>query len=132
MSDANIEIVKKGWECFFQGDMDAFVETLSPEIEWDHRGPSNVPFNRLYEGREDVIDFFSDIADSLEMLDFNPSKFLASKDTVVTLGSFRWRVRKTGKDFESDFAFVYTITGGVVTKWKPIYDKGAESAAFEA
>ena len=62
MSQADIDLVKRGFERFLAGDVPGFVELVSDDVQWDHSGPAGVPFNRLYEGRAGVVDFFKAVS----------------------------------------------------------------------
>ena len=35
MSQENVKIVRRGFECFFDGDLDGWLELVHPEIRWD-------------------------------------------------------------------------------------------------
>ena len=50
---------------------------------------------------------------------------------MVALGHFGWKVKSTGKPFESAFAMAYTVKNGKVTHWRPIFDRTAEVIAFQ-
>ena len=40
MSDANIQLVKQGFDRFGAGDIAGFLELMSADVHWDHRGPA--------------------------------------------------------------------------------------------
>lgn len=128
--NANIEVVKQGFDRFIAGDIPGFLELLSKDIEWDHRGPKGVPFNRMYKGRDGAAEFFKSLNETEEALTFEPREYLCDGDRVVSLGYFKWRVKATGKEWESNFAFVYTVKNGRVTHWQPFFDMSAEAAAI--
>ena len=35
MSPENVEIVRRGWEAWVRGDLDALLELCDPAVEWD-------------------------------------------------------------------------------------------------
>ena len=131
MSEINIQIVKNGFEKFFARDIPGFLKLLADDVYWDHRGPEVVPFNRLYEGRESVGEFFKVLDETQEASIFEPREFFAAGDRVVCLGFFRYKVRSTSKEWESDFAMVFTVRNGEITHWRVIFDMGAEAAAHQ-
>ena len=132
MSQANIQLVKEAFEAFFNGDVPGFVERTDPSVEWDHRGPDGVPFNKTYKGREGVVEFFQTIDETLGMDFFDLEEFFSAGDRVAVTGRFGWKVKSTGKSYESDFTMLFTVENGLVTHWKPIFDKTAEQLAFQA
>lgn len=131
MVQSNIQVVKQGFERFTNGDVPGFLELMSEDIQWDHRGPEVVPFNRLYEGHAGVAEFLQTLDETSEMIAFEPREFFADDDRVVALGYFRFKVKATEREWESDFAMAFTVEDGVITDWRPIFDMGAEAAAFE-
>ncbi len=132
MNEANIEVVKKGFEKFFARDIPGFLELLADDVHWDHRGPEIVPINRLYKGRKDVGEFFKVLDETQEATVFEPREFFADGERVACIGCFRYRVRSTNKEWESDFAMLFTIRNEKVTHWQLIFDKGAEADAHQA
>jgi len=131
MSNGNIDVVKQGYDAFLSGNIPAFIELMDPAVEWDHRGPAGVSFNRMYKGKEGVLEFFKDLDESLENTGFDVHEYFGDGDRVVALGHFSWKVKSTGKSFASDFAMAYTVKNGKVTHWQPIFDRTAEVVAFQ-
>ncbi len=131
MSDANIQLVKQGFDRFATGDIPGFLELMSDDVQWDHRGPEGVPFNRMYQGRAEVGEFFKTLAETSETIAFEPREFFSADNRVVALGFFRFKVIATGKEWESDFAMTFTVQNNHITHWKPIFDMGAEAAAVQ-
>ena len=130
MSDANIQLVQKVYEKFMGADLPGLLSLVSEDSRWDHRGPEGVPINRLYEGRDDVANFLTELGESQEVQEFEPREFFADGDRVVAIGFHRFRVNATGKVWESDWAHLFTIRDNLVAEWRPIHDMGAEAAAF--
>ena len=86
-------------------------------------------FSRLYEGREDVGDFFTVLNETEEASIFEPREFFAAGDRVVCVGFFRFKVHATNKEWESDFAMAFTVRNDRITHWRPMINMGAEAAA---
>ena len=131
MSESNIQIVKSAFERFLAGDIPGFLDLLADDVHWDHRGPEGVPFNRLYEGRAAVGEFFQALSQPEEALAFAPREYFGAGDRVVCLGFFRWKVHATGKEWESDFAMAFTVQGDTITHWRILFDMGREAAACQ-
>jgi ketosteroid isomerase-like protein len=132
MSDANVEVVQNAYERFGSGDISGVIDLLSENVKWDHSGPELMPFARLYEGRAEVREFFRVLGETMEPVVFEPREFFVTGDRVVVLGFQRWKVKSTGKEWESDWAHVYTVQDGLITAWRPMYDMTAQATAFQA
>jgi len=125
----SIDVVKQIFEAFGDGDMPRFFSLLSEDVRWDHRGPPGAPISQLYVGKVGVEEFFTTINATQEFLEFEPHEFFGSGNRVVALGFHRFRVKETGKEWESEFAHSYTVEDGLVTSWRPIHDFTAEAEA---
>ena len=57
------------------------------------------------------------------------SSFVAQGDKVVTLGHYLWRVKATDGEWESDFAHLFSVRDGRVTRFQEFTDADAFSGA---
>jgi ketosteroid isomerase-like protein len=78
---------------------------------------------------QQVAQFFSALAQTQTAEMFEPREFIASQGKVVVLGAQRWRVNSTGSVYEDEWAHVFTILDGRITKFQEYYDTAAEAAA---
>ena len=130
MSAANIAVVKQIFDAFGAGDITGIVALQTEDTVWDHSGPPGNPLNRVFNGHDGVREFFKILGEVEEPLEFEPKEFFGSGDRVVSLGSFRWKAKATGKEWASDWAMAFTFRDGLVTHWRPIFDMTAEASAL--
>jgi uncharacterized protein len=100
--ERNIEHVKKGYEAFAAGDIEALMGLLDDNIEWVHPGESAV--SGTYRGKGEFREFLTRFAEKSTAV--KPRRFLADGDTVVVLSDVNAGNEK-GQDAE-----VYTIRDG--------------------
>ena len=50
MSEENVEIVRRAWTAWIQGDLDAVLETFDPAVEWDTTTFQGWPETGVYRG----------------------------------------------------------------------------------
>jgi len=127
----SIDVVRQMYEAFGEGDMPRFFGLLSEDTRWDHRGPPGAPISRLFVGKAEVEEFFTSLSATQEILEFEPQEFYGAGDRVVALGFHRFRVKETGKEWESEFAHSFTVKDGLITTWRPIHDMTAEAMAHQ-
>lgn len=127
----NIAIVQQAYQNFKTGDIQALLNQLSDDVDWRLPEIESVPFAGKYQGREQVGRFFSTLGESQESLQFEPNDFIAQGEKVVSLGQYRWRVRSTGREYEGDFAHVFTIRDGKVTGFQEYTDTAAAVTAYQ-
>jgi uncharacterized protein len=125
----NINLVKKSYELFLQGDIAGVIQMATDDVEWETPGPSEIPIAGKYKGKEQVAQFFSKLANTFEPVSFTPQEFIAQNDKVVTLGEYTWRVKSNGRTFFSKWAHVSTIRNG---KFSSFREYGDTAAAVDA
>lgn len=129
---ANTKLIQQAYQDFKAGDIQALLNVYAEDIQWNLPEVENIPFTGKRQGRERVGQFFSELAEAQEPLEFEPHEFIAQGDRVVVLGHYRWRVKATGRDYASDYAHVWTITDGKITAFQEYTDTAASNKAFAA
>src|SRR5262245_11048294 len=110
MSEAdNVLLVRSAYRATAQGDMSVLMKLLASDVVWRLPQMQGVPFAGEWQGREDVAKFFASVAQSQEVLDFQPEQFIAQGETVVVLGHFTMRVKATGRISRSDWVHIWTV-----------------------
>jgi ketosteroid isomerase-like protein len=111
------------------GDFQSLLSLYSDDVEWLVPDMENVRYGGKRRGLKSVREFFSSVADDLEVLQFEPQEFIAQGDKVVALGRYSWRVKATGKEFSSDWAHVCTVRDGKIVRFREYMDTAAEIRA---
>jgi ketosteroid isomerase-like protein len=121
-----IQIVKQAYASFQRGDIPAILESCSEDVKWFLPGdPAIVPVAGMRDGVAGVATFFSTLSETQDAEQFEPREFITQGDTVIALGEYRWRIKKNGKSFGSQFAHVFTVRDGKVTVFREFYDTAA-------
>jgi uncharacterized protein len=126
----NTGLVQQAYGHFQNGEIPQVLDLLSEDVEWLFPELEGVPVARNWHGREQVGQFFQTLADTQEVRQFEPREFVAQDDKVVALGHYAWHVKSTGREWESDFAHVFTIHDGKVTRFQEYTDSAALAEAF--
>ena len=126
----NTELVQHAYQHFKDGDIQGLLGLLSEDVEWKLFEMEGVPFSGTRRGDERVGEFFSQVFDTEEPLHFEPRELVAQGDKVVALGDYAWRVKSTGREYESDFVHVFTVRDGKVARFQEFMDTAAVSAAY--
>jgi uncharacterized protein len=129
---ANISTVKQIYADFGQGKFPAILERVNPDVEWINAGPFAVPYARRRRGLDEVNEFFSTLAATVDVQSFEPKEFFADGDRVVVLGAWSGRAKTTGKPFASDWTMAWTVKRGKVTSFRSYEDTHTIAAAFGA
>lgn len=129
---ANTQLVQRAYASVAAGDMQALLQLLDTDIEWQLPKMDGVPFAGTWRGHQQVLRFMGLLAETQEVVEFQPDQFIAQDDTVIALGHFFMRVRATGKDSKSDWAHCWTIKGGKITHFREFVDTAVVSKAHSA
>ena len=131
MSDQdNVAVVRRAYENFKGGDIKGILDSVTDDVDWRLPDMEGVPFSGGRRGRESVGGFFSQLAESQDSLSFEPREFVAQGDKVVALGTYRWRVKKTGREYGGDWAHVFTVRDGKIAAFHEYMDSAAAVAAY--
>ena len=125
-------MVQQTYAAFGRGDIPALLSLLTDDVEWSLPGPSVIPWAGTRHGHEGVAEFFSLIGETLEFEQFVPREFVTQGDTVVVLGYERSLVKPTGRTFEQEWAHVFKLMNGNITKGRFFEDTAAQVVAFSA
>ena len=126
----NVAVVRRAYENFKGGNIGGILDSLTDDVDWRLPRVENMPFSGARSGRESVGGFFSQLADAQESLTFEPREFVAQGDRVVALGSYRWRVKKNGREYGGDWAHAFTVRDGKIAGFHEYMDSAAAGAAF--
>src|SRR6266699_1431616 len=126
----NIAIVQQAYNNFKTGNIPALLALLSDDVAWQLPEMENVPFAGKRTTPASVGVFFALIAANQDVLQFEPREAVAEGDKVVSLGYYQWRVKATNREFDSDFAHVFTIRDGKVVAFNEFTDTAACANAY--
>ena len=121
----NLDVVRRGYEAFGRGDIEALLSLLDENIEWRTPGPSDLPTAGVRRGRQEVGAFFGLLNQVFEIQRFVPQTFLTSGDRVVVLGIDTAVLRATGKVLvDEPWAHVFTVKDGKIVAFQEYLDTG--------
>jgi ketosteroid isomerase-like protein len=123
MSQENVEVVRRSFQAFAEGGLDAMAEFWDPDIEWraaegaiddvgEMHGPEAV---RRY--MQDWFDMFDDLTVVAEEL------VDAGDDRVVAVQRVTGRAKVSGIETEIRFSVVYTLRDGKIVQGREYMDK---------
>ena len=132
MTEENLDVIRRGYEAFGRGDINALLESFDEQINWVTPGPPELATSGNRTGRQAVAQFFTAVNDTFEIQRFEPREFLAQGDRIVVLGSETARVRTTGKVLELDWVHVFALRNRKVIAFQEFFDTAAVVAAMSA
>jgi len=128
----NVAVIQAAYAAFGRGDIAGVVDRVTEDVEWEGaRGTAErLPFGGRHRGKGGVEQFFAALGEHVEFQSFRPKEFIAQGDRVVALGDYEARARKTGRSYRAEWAMVFTLRDGKVTRFEEYTDTAAVLAAF--
>lgn len=118
----NVAIVRRSYEAFARGDMDAVLADMADDIEWQQA--QGLPHGGTYHGltavRANIFDPLD--RDWWSVFSAVPDEFLDAGDEVVVLGRYRGEARQTGNQLDVPFVHVWSLRGGKAWRFRQFLD----------
>ncbi len=127
--------VKNFYEAFSNGDIEAIISELHPQVIWTAMGKPDIPNAGTFKGKNEVRNFFNELTKSVEILEMRPEHYFEEtengKDLVVVTGYYKAKILKTGKKSESIWCMIWEFDqDGLVTRFRDIFDTHEEYKAW--
>jgi ketosteroid isomerase-like protein len=123
MSQANVEIVKRGIDAYNRRDIDAFADLTTADFEWFPALDRTVEA-RSYRGREGIETYLGDIRNTWEELHVLSDEIRDLGDRVLVLGRVEGRGRGSGVQVDAPVGFVLDFRGVKVSRVRAYLDQG--------
>jgi len=129
MSEDDVQAVKRIYSALNRGDVDELAADVAHDIEWSL--PERVPWGGTHHGPDGIRAFADLFSEHVDGNWADPDDYLLAEDRVVVLGRLRGQARVSGREFEVEFAHVWTLTDGVASRLRGFYDTAPVIAALE-
>jgi ketosteroid isomerase-like protein len=117
MSEEIVEIVRRLFDDYAQGDLDSWRGLVSEDVVWD-TSESALPATGMYEGRQGIERFFIEWTGAWRDPVLEAIEFVDAGESVVT--TFRWRGRGKASCVETAGTFyaVYDLKDGLLVRFR--------------
>jgi Ketosteroid isomerase-related protein len=121
MSEQSVEIVKRAYAAFAEGDVPAVLGMFADDIEWHEA--EGMPYGGVYRGGEAVVqNVFGPISQDVEGFALTPEEFMAAGDTVAVVVSLTGTGKATGKPLDLPVVHVWDIQDGKAVRFRQFAD----------
>ena len=125
-------IVQSFFDTFGRGDIPALLHLLTDDIDWKVQGAPDVPWTGQRQGSDQVEQFFSVLANAADVQDFQIHSRLTQDNQAVVLGYFKWKVKKTQRTFDGDWAIHIVTRDNKIAQYRMFENSYAVAEAFRA
>jgi len=128
----NTKVVQDAYAAFAKGDIQTVLTFIAEDVVWTgvYGGRSHIPMAGERHGKAAVVEFLKQVGENIQFSRFEPKEFVATGDKVVALGHYTGTT-PVKKEFDSDFAMVFTLRDGKVTRFQEFCDSAALNAAYQ-
>ncbi|SFM18502.1 nuclear transport factor 2 family protein [Variovorax sp. OV329] len=126
------DIAMRGYAAFGRRDIPALLELLSDDVEWRFLGKpeTGTPFGGTCKGKQQVAEWFATLAQSDEIVEFQPLEFLEGTNHVTVIGRTRGRRLPAGKLHDTDWVQIFCWrSDSRITRWIGTGDTAARLSA---
>jgi ketosteroid isomerase-like protein len=127
MSRENVEIVRRAYEAFADGDLEGALNVFHPEV--DIRPDAAVPDLGRFRGRDGWLDLVGRWYEPWEEYRIEPEQFIDAGEQVVVLTREFGRRKDTGHEVEQRVGTVFTFSDGAAVRVEFFLD---QTEALEA
>lgn len=128
----NTMLVQECFKDFTDGNIPALLDNLADNVKWNTPGPKSIlPWAGNREGKASVGEFFSKLDKETTFTRFEAKEFIENGDKVVALGIMEGTSKRTGKSSQSEWAMIFTVRNGKITKFQEYSDTYAAVQAYQ-
>ena len=118
-------IAQQIYAAFGQGDVPTILSMVADDVDWEFVASPGVAYAGNRRTHAEVADFFAAVGRLDNVQVFEPHEFIDAGAHVTVLGWEKSTALDTGKDFETEWVHVFTVTDGKVSRWRGFFNTAA-------
>jgi hypothetical protein len=126
----NVQRVPGVYAAFGRGDIPAFMDALSDDVEWIIPGPADLPFVGTFHGKAGVQEWLGKTMEHLQFRALEPREFIAQGDNVAVLLHAELTITRTGREVSAAEVHLWTLRDGKVVRQQSFEDTAAFADAY--
>lgn len=119
----NLQVLRDAYAAFAEGDVPSVLSAMSPDIVWNEAEHFPYADGNPYIGPDAVVaGVFARLGAEWDFWSLEIEHLLDAGDTVVALGRYKARHSETGKDLDAQFAHIWWLESGKITRFQQYAD----------
>jgi ketosteroid isomerase-like protein len=123
MSQENVEIVRAGYDAWNRGDLQAVLDRLHPDVEWEENPDVYPGLDRIYRGHDGFLKRQRDAFDVWEWFRVEDREFIDAGEHVVAFLHLIGKGRHSGIEVEMSLYDVLTFRDAKITRHRVYADR---------
>lgn len=125
------DVMTQLYDAFARGDVAAVLGAFDPGIEWREAEGYRYSDRNPYRGPQEIAEgVFQRLGADLNDFRLAVHHMIESGDTVVVEGRYTAVVKETGTPIDAQFAHVWEVKDGRITRFQQYTDTGQWNAAM--
>jgi uncharacterized protein len=127
-SQENTQIIQNIYQAFGQGDIPTVLSYMDEQATFINKfGKGLFPgqWGKPTQGHAEILGFFKDMNEAVEVHALMPREMIAQGDKVVVLIDWKGVVKRTQKPFDSFLTHIWTLHNGKVVDYIGLSDPTA-------
>ena len=108
------------YEKFMWGDIKSVLAMCTEDVVFEVHDDVLNGSPTMYKGKEQVTEFFKDLASKISYTKFEPWRFIADGDDVMILVHAEFKHIPTGQSYNTNYVHHFKVVNGKVTSFKGI------------
>lgn len=130
--ERNIEATKRMYKAVPEGDGETAVSLMDPEIRIIYYGDKATPYAGEFHGIDGAVQFLTLVGENLIIPKIEAYTFIADGDDLAVWGHLWFQSRKSGREFDSDFAHIITLRDGKWLFFRDFFNSALASEVFRS
>jgi ketosteroid isomerase-like protein len=128
--EQNIAITQQSIQEFLNGNIQGVLDLCANDVRWITYQNPNIPFGKIYQGKDAAGQFFADLGGNVDFTIFTPEKFYADEDMVFVITHQAAKVKSTGKNFDHQMLMTFKIRDEKIVEFFGYIDSADMEKAF--
>ena len=125
-----VKLIQDCFDAFARGDVGYIVARVSNDVDWQGDATAEIPYAGTYKGPQGVGQFFSRMADAVDVKSWEPKRVVVAGDGVLATGAWSASVKSTGRTFATEWAMVFGFHDDKISSFRVYDDTATAAAAF--
>ena len=121
MSQENVEAVRRAWDAFNRGDVDALFANMADDVEFEE--DPVFPEAGICRGRDEIRAYIASFQEGVADLRFEIEELRDLGDQVIALLHETARGKSSGVDVVQRPAFLYEFRDGLIVRVRAYLDR---------
>ena len=130
MSEASLDVARRGYACWEAGDYDGMLETATPDFEFVPAIAASVEGGSI-KGRDAARRFWADLDETWELFRISADDFREAGGRVLGIGRLTAKGRGSELELDQPIYTVLWFRDDRIARMQSFLEESAARAAFE-